>query len=82
MFVSINYRLGLLGFLSSSELSEEAAQYGEVGWANQGLHDQRLALLWVRQLFHEVHHAMQFPMLTIIYRSEITSTFLAVMAPT
>ncbi|KAH3038043.1 hypothetical protein KXV27_007109 [Aspergillus fumigatus] len=52
VFVSINYRLGLLGFLSSSELSEEAAQYGEVGWANQGLHDQRLALLWVRNHIH------------------------------
>ncbi|RHZ55824.1 putative carboxylesterase [Aspergillus thermomutatus] len=52
VFVSINYRLGLLGFLSSSELSEEADRYGEVGWANQGLHDQRLALQWVRNYIH------------------------------
>jgi carboxylesterase type B len=48
VFVSVNYRLGFLGFLSSSELAEEARASGEVGWANKGLHDQRLALQWVR----------------------------------
>ncbi|KAL3483325.1 carboxylesterase [Aspergillus germanicus] len=52
VFVSVNYRLGLLGFLSSSELAEEAGASGEVGWANQGLHDQRLALQWVNSYIH------------------------------
>ncbi|PYH76806.1 carboxylesterase [Aspergillus uvarum CBS 121591] len=48
IFVSINYRLGHFGFLSSSELTEEAVNFEEVGWANQGLYDQRLALQWVK----------------------------------
>ena len=40
--VSINYRLGALGFLASKEL---AAQ----GGSNAGLFDQRLALRWVQE---------------------------------
>ncbi|RDW83609.1 putative carboxylesterase [Aspergillus mulundensis] len=52
VFVSINYRLGFLGFSSSAELAEEAAAHGEDGWANQGLHDQRLALQWVNKHTH------------------------------
>ena len=50
VFVSINYRMGSFGFLSSSELAAEAVSHGEAGWANQGLHDQRLALQWVRRI--------------------------------
>ncbi|GLA67599.1 hypothetical protein AtubIFM54640_011267 [Aspergillus tubingensis] len=52
VFVSINYRLGAFGFISSSELFEEAIGHGEAGWANQGLHDQRLALQWVNKYIH------------------------------
>jgi carboxylesterase type B len=44
--VSLNYRLGLFGFLASEKLAERSAD-GSTG--NYGLHDQRLALAWVRQ---------------------------------
>lgn len=44
--VSINYRLGPLGFLASSHLEAFNKKHGEpVG--NYGLHDQRQALEWV-----------------------------------
>jgi hypothetical protein len=46
--VSLNYRLGYFGFLASKELREEARARGEVGYNNLGLHDQRVALQWVR----------------------------------
>ena len=42
--VSINYRLGALGFLSVPGLSQEAGESG-----NYGLQDQQLALRWVRR---------------------------------
>jgi len=42
IYVSIQYRLGPLGFLSSDEVSAD-------GTGNVGLLDQRLALEWVRQ---------------------------------
>lgn len=48
VFVTINYRLGFYGFLSSRELEAEALQLGEEYCPNQGLRDQRLALQWVR----------------------------------
>lgn len=47
IYVGLNYRLGYFGWLASRELKEEAQRNGEVGFANQGLHDQRLALQWV-----------------------------------
>lgn len=40
---SNSYRLGLLGFLSSSELSEAGYK------PNRGLRDQRIALRWIKQ---------------------------------
>ncbi|KAK0390698.1 hypothetical protein NLU13_0201 [Sarocladium strictum] len=44
--VTINYRVGLLGFLTSDKLAERSRELGEaVG--NYGLHDQRQALEWV-----------------------------------
>ncbi|PNP79285.1 hypothetical protein FNYG_07361 [Fusarium nygamai] len=44
--VTINYRVGLLGFLTSEKLAERSRAHGEaVG--NYGLHDQRQALEWV-----------------------------------
>jgi carboxylesterase type B len=46
--VTINYRLGALGFLASEELAGESRRNGEpVG--NYGLHDQRHALEWISQ---------------------------------
>ncbi|CAK7221924.1 hypothetical protein SBRCBS47491_004695 [Sporothrix bragantina] len=47
--VSINYRLGVLGFLTSKEIEAEAAQAGEPVIRNQGLNDQKLALEWIRR---------------------------------
>jgi para-nitrobenzyl esterase len=41
--VSVNYRLGVLGYLAHSALRDEGSPSG-----NQGLLDQRLALEWVR----------------------------------
>ena len=45
VLVSVNYRLGLLGFLAHPALSAESA-HGASG--NQGIHDQIAALEWVR----------------------------------
>ena len=45
VLVSINYRLGLLGFLAHPGLTAES-EHGASG--NQGLHDQVAALEWVR----------------------------------
>ncbi|EPS41662.1 hypothetical protein H072_4438 [Dactylellina haptotyla CBS 200.50] len=39
--VSFNYRLNKLGFLQSSQLLQE-------GSSNAGMHDQRLALMWIQ----------------------------------
>jgi len=44
--VTINYRLGPLGFLASKELSEFNQANGEA-IGNYGLHDQRQALEWI-----------------------------------
>jgi para-nitrobenzyl esterase len=44
--VTINYRLGALGFLAHPALSAETI-YG--GSGNYGLMDQQFALSWVRQ---------------------------------
>jgi carboxylesterase type B len=44
--VGINYRLGPLGFLTSSELAEVGIS------GNYGLKDQRVALEWVCSLSH------------------------------
>lgn len=44
--VSINYRLGILGFLSSDMLSKEDPNWPTSG--NYGLLDQNLALKWVK----------------------------------
>jgi para-nitrobenzyl esterase len=43
VLVTIHYRLGPLGFFAHPALAEEGEPVG-----NQGLHDQRLALEWVR----------------------------------
>ncbi|HHH9110642.1 TPA: carboxylesterase/lipase family protein [Pseudomonas aeruginosa] len=43
VFVSVNYRLGIFGFIDMSQIG------GEPGSANNGLRDQMLALQWVRR---------------------------------
>jgi hypothetical protein len=45
--VTMNYRVGPYGFLTSKEIREEALARGEKGYANLGFHDQRLGLQWV-----------------------------------
>ncbi|KAL3463902.1 Alpha/Beta hydrolase protein [Aspergillus heterothallicus] len=45
--VSVNYRLGALGFLTSEELRKAGYK------ANNGLRDQRVAIEWVRNHIHE-----------------------------
>ncbi|KAL3477482.1 Alpha/Beta hydrolase protein [Aspergillus californicus] len=45
--VSVNYRLGALGFLTSEELRKAGHK------ANNGLRDQRVAIEWVRKHIHE-----------------------------
>ncbi len=45
--VSLNYRLGPMGFLALPELAAEDADGGSTG--NYGLEDQRLALAWVKE---------------------------------
>lgn len=47
--VAINYRLNVLGFLSSRELIAEACDTGETPIMNQGLNDQKIALQWIQQ---------------------------------
>ncbi|KAL4890930.1 alpha/beta-hydrolase [Aspergillus ambiguus] len=42
------YRVGIFGFLASSELSADAAAAGDPAAGNQGIWDQRLALEWTR----------------------------------
>jgi para-nitrobenzyl esterase len=43
--VTLNYRLGLFGFLSESHLNSEN---GNGNWGNYGILDQQAALRWVR----------------------------------
>ncbi|PIL27775.1 hypothetical protein GSI_10928 [Ganoderma sinense ZZ0214-1] len=45
--VSINFRLGLLGFAASPALHEDNAAAGDEGVGNYGLRDQRRAMEWV-----------------------------------
>nr|RBQ86131.1 hypothetical protein FVER53263_12978 [Fusarium verticillioides] len=46
--VTINYRVGLLGFLTSEKLAERSRAHNEA-IGNYGLHDQRQALEWVSE---------------------------------
>jgi para-nitrobenzyl esterase len=47
LVVTINYRIGILGFLAHKSLSKEDSKHPVSG--NYGLMDQRMALNWVRE---------------------------------
>ncbi|PSS15396.1 hypothetical protein PHLCEN_2v3272 [Hermanssonia centrifuga] len=47
IIVTINYRLGLLGFAASPALRDDNHLTGDTGVGNYGLRDQRKALEWV-----------------------------------
>ncbi|TBU29371.1 carboxylesterase [Dichomitus squalens] len=47
--VSINFRLGLLGFAASAALREDNVAAGDEGVGNYGLRDQRRAMEWVHR---------------------------------
>ncbi|KAK7420229.1 hypothetical protein QQX98_002884 [Neonectria punicea] len=47
--VTLNYRLGVYGFLAAHDLREYNSENGEEGVGNYGLWDQVLALRWVQR---------------------------------
>ncbi|KAI0070994.1 carboxylesterase [Panus rudis PR-1116 ss-1] len=49
ILVTINYRLGLLGFACSAPLREDNESSGDQGVGNYGLRDQRRAMEWVHK---------------------------------
>ncbi|KAL1941899.1 hypothetical protein VTO73DRAFT_6899 [Trametes versicolor] len=52
VIVSINYRLGLLGFAASPALRDDNKSAGDEGVGNYGLRDQRRAMEWVHRYIH------------------------------
>ena len=52
IIVTPAYRLGLLGFLASEELHQDAIAVGEESCGNFGFWDQRQALEWTRENIH------------------------------
>lgn len=48
IIVTLNYRLGVLGFLASKEIKEYNASFGEDGVGNYGIWDQVEALRWIK----------------------------------
>jgi len=49
IIISVNFRLGVYGFLASKEIREYNAEHGEAGVGNYGLWDQVEALRWVQR---------------------------------
>ncbi|KAI8722865.1 Carboxylic ester hydrolase [Fusarium sp. LHS14.1] len=49
IIISVNFRLGVFGFLASKEIREYNLEFGEEGVGNYGLWDQVQALRWVQQ---------------------------------
>ncbi|KAJ5646846.1 Carboxylesterasetype B [Penicillium lividum] len=49
IIVTLNYRLGVLGFLASKEIMEYNKSHGEDGVGNYGLWDQVEALRWIQK---------------------------------
>lgn len=76
--MALQYRLGYYGFLSSKELQDEARANGEVGFANVGLHDQRLGLQWVSK---DHGYSNREAVRLTFSRFNKTSTFLEEMLP-
>lgn len=52
MVVRINYRLGLFGFLASSELEQERDKDASNVALNRGFRDMKRATLWVQKHIH------------------------------
>lgn len=52
IIISINFRLGVFGFLASKEIQEYNQEFGEEGVGNYGLWDQIEALRWVQKHIH------------------------------
>jgi carboxylesterase type B len=48
IFITLNYRLGVFGFLAGRDLEAYNKQYGEAGVGNYGIWDQVLALRWIQ----------------------------------
>ncbi|CAH0050690.1 unnamed protein product [Clonostachys solani] len=48
IIISVNFRLGVFGFLASKEIQEYNLEFGESGVGNYGLWDQVEALRWVQ----------------------------------
>uniref|UniRef100_A0A0B7KC00 Carboxylesterase type B domain-containing protein n=1 Tax=Bionectria ochroleuca TaxID=29856 RepID=A0A0B7KC00_BIOOC len=48
IIISVNFRLGVFGFLASKEIQEYNIEFGESGVGNYGLWDQIEALRWVQ----------------------------------
>ncbi|VUC33949.1 unnamed protein product [Clonostachys rosea] len=49
IIISVNFRLGVFGFLASKEIQEYNLEFGESGVGNYGLWDQVEALRWVQK---------------------------------
>lgn len=48
IIITLNYRLGILGFLASRELLKYNQDHGEDGVGNYGIWDQIEALKWIQ----------------------------------
>lgn len=49
IIVTVNYRLGVYGFLAGTDIQEYNQAHGEAGVGNYGIWDQVLALRWVQK---------------------------------
>ena len=49
IFVTMNYRLGVYGFLAGRDLEEYNKAHGESGVGNYGIWDQIIALRWIKR---------------------------------
>lgn len=47
--ITLNYRLGVYGFLAGNDIKEYNESHGEQGVGNYGIWDQVLALRWIHK---------------------------------